>query len=85
MVAPNRMTLWDGPMRCEDSMTNKFYQRRTMQRIPRTAGEAERFLWHVLEHLADNIGTNLPGSVQALPFEIVNNAIHELQIEQGIR
>lgn len=59
---------------------NRFYQRRTMQRIPKTFAEAEKFLWHVREHIDSNHSW-LPEFIKAI--EIVDKAIGSVQAKQS--
>lgn len=57
--------------------TGKFYQRRTMQRIPRNYCEAERFLWHAYEHIVEPSRVGVPGELYAL--QLIHKVIGQLQ------
>lgn len=68
-------------------MNNKFYQRRTIQRIPRTSAEAERFIWHALEHVQESYRVDKPYNHMMFILEIAIEALQygiEPNYKQGI-
>jgi len=69
--------------------TSGFTKYRLHSRIPVSAAEAERFLWHALEHL-DNLASNqsertAPNGERHKAAMTIHHKIHLLQLEQEMQ